>query len=49
MAHRQRAALGLPDLPVIVIGHPLGGLRRDEVPTRVREATHVLAVVFSER
>jgi hypothetical protein len=48
MAHRQRVALGLPNLPVIVISHPLGGLRADEIPIRVTEAAELLRTVFSE-
>jgi surfactin synthase thioesterase subunit len=37
MERREREGLGLPDLPVLFIGHPLGGLRAEEVGTRVAE------------
>jgi hypothetical protein len=38
MAERERRGLGMSDLPVLIIGHPLGGLRPDEVGSRVNEA-----------
>lgn len=42
MARREREGLGLPDLPVLFIGHPLGGLRAEEVGTRVAETVEAL-------
>jgi len=43
MAQRAAQALGMAGLPLVVVQHPLGGLRADEVTGRVREATERLA------
>jgi surfactin synthase thioesterase subunit len=34
-------------LPLVVIGHPLGGLRAEEVEARVREAAERLAALVA--
>jgi hypothetical protein len=47
MARRERESLGMPELPLIIIGHPLGGLRREEVGTRVDEAVEAFAKLTS--
>ncbi|MBC7779612.1 MAG: hypothetical protein H7125_05835 [Proteobacteria bacterium] len=38
LAQGQCRALGMPDLPLFVIPHPLGGLTRDEVEQRAELA-----------
>ncbi len=48
MANAEREALGMPDLPVLIIGHPLGGLRIDEVSTRVAEAVDAFEKLSSQ-
>jgi hypothetical protein len=42
LARMQAARLGQPDLPLIVIEHPLGGLALD----KVRERAEALAASF---
>ncbi len=42
MAARAASSLGMAALPLVVIQHPLGGLRAEEVAGRVREATERL-------
>lgn len=46
MARRAARALGMDGLPLVVIGHPLGGLRPAEVQERVREAAGRLAALM---
>jgi hypothetical protein len=43
LARRAADALGAPGLPLLVIAHPLGGLRVEEVGSRVRQASEQLA------
>ncbi|MBI3966340.1 MAG: hypothetical protein HY329_11970 [Chloroflexi bacterium] len=38
MAKAEAAALGLPDLPIIVVDHPLGGQPPDVVEVRADQA-----------
>jgi surfactin synthase thioesterase subunit len=47
MARRAAEALGMGTLPLVVIGHPLGGLRAEEVEARVREAAERLAALVA--
>jgi hypothetical protein len=46
LARRAAESLGMPDLPLIVIEHPLGGLRPDEVAGRVRQAAERLGALI---
>jgi hypothetical protein len=48
MARRERESLGMPDLPVLFIGHPLGGLRLEEVGTRVAETVDAFDKLISQ-
>jgi hypothetical protein len=34
----QAAALGFPDLPVVVVPHPIGGLKPEEVRQKADQA-----------
>ena len=45
LAARSAQALGMADLPLLVVRHPLGGLQADEVLSRSREVTDRLAAV----
>jgi hypothetical protein len=45
MARRAAEALGMGSLPLVVIAHPLGGLRAEEVAGRAREAAERLAAL----
>jgi hypothetical protein len=45
LARNAARDLGMPTLPLIVIQHPLGGLRIEEVSSRVRGAAEQLAGV----
>jgi hypothetical protein len=49
MAQREREGLRLSNLPVLVIGHPLGGLRREEVGGRVDEAVEAFTKLIGQR
>ena len=49
MARREREGLGLPDLPVLIIGHPLGGLRAEEVGTRVAETVEAFDKLMPQK
>jgi len=44
----QAQALGMPFLPIVVISHPLGGLKPEEVKERARKAAEeILADNFA--
>ena len=38
LAREESRALGMPDLPIAVIRHPLGGLKEEHVHERSQEA-----------
>jgi len=38
LAREESRALGMPELPIAVIRHPLGGLKDEQVQERSREA-----------
>ena len=38
LAREESRNLGMPDLPIAVIQHPLGGLKSDQVAQRSQEA-----------
>jgi hypothetical protein len=37
LARSESRALGMPDLPIAIIRHPLGGLKADQVAQRSQE------------
>lgn len=45
MARREREALKRPKLPVLIIDHPIGGLRAPEVSVRIRQAAERLSAI----
>jgi hypothetical protein len=45
MARREREALKRPKLPVLIIDHPIGGLRPDDVVVRIRQAVERLTAI----
>lgn len=49
MARQERKSLGMPELPLIIIGHPLGGLRPEEVGARVDEAVEAFAKLMPSK
>lgn len=46
LARTQAKVLGVPDLPLLVIAHPLGGLAVDEVGQRALQALPQLLQVL---
>jgi hypothetical protein len=49
LGRTQSKVLGVPDLPLIVIKHPLGGLAMDDVKARADSARSQLLKVLCER
>jgi hypothetical protein len=49
LGRTQSKVLGVPDLPLIVIKHPLGGLVLDDVKVRADTALSQLLQVLRER
>ena len=43
LAENERIAKGVPDLPLLVIEHPLGGETLDGVARRAEQATRAIA------
>ena len=48
LAAAQAGALGRPDLPLLVIPHPLGGLKPDEARARAAAVLEGLAALSEE-
>jgi hypothetical protein len=49
LGRTQSRVLGVPDLPLIVIKHPLGGLALDDVEARADSALAQLLDILRER
>ena len=49
LGRTQSRVLGVPDLPLIVIKHPLGGLAIDDVEARANSALAQLLDILRER
>ena len=49
LGRTQSRVLGVPDLPLIVITHPLGGLAMDDVKARADAALPQLLDLLRER
>jgi len=49
LARTQARVLGVPDLPLVVIAHPLGGLPLDEVSRRGAAALPALIALLGQR
>jgi hypothetical protein len=47
LADNERRAKGVPDLPLIMIDHPLGGEKVEGVTARATQATRALAEAIS--
>ena len=44
LAREESKNLGMPDLPIVIIKHPLGGLKGEQVAERSREALEQVVV-----
>jgi hypothetical protein len=44
LAREESRALGMPELPIAIIQHPLGGLKGEQVAQRAREALEQVVV-----
>ena len=42
LAHHEAHTLGMEDLPILVVEHPLGGEPRERIEARAARATHQL-------
>jgi len=49
LARAQRVAAGVPDLPLVVIDHPLGGIDAEAVHLRAAQALPQLRALVRER
>ena len=49
LGRTQSRVLGVPDLPLIIIKHPLGGLAQDDVKARANAALPQLLDLLRER
>jgi len=43
MANAERLALGMPDLPVVAVPHPLGGERPERMLAKAEQAIEAIA------
>jgi hypothetical protein len=48
LGRAQARVLGVPDLPLVMIRHPLGGLQMEDVKARAAEATPVVLNLLRE-
>jgi hypothetical protein len=44
LAREESRNLGMPELPIAIIRHPLGGLKAEQVAQRSREALEQVAL-----
>ena len=44
LAREESRNLGMPDLPIVIIPHPLGGLKENQVSERAQEALDQVVV-----
>jgi hypothetical protein len=49
LGQAQARTFGVPDLPLIEIRHPLGGIPLDEVKTRADQALPALIALLKEK
>ena len=49
LGRAQARVLGVPDLPLVMIQHPLGGLGIDDVRARAGAATPAVIALLQER
>ena len=49
LGRAQARVLGVPDLPLVMIQHPLGGLGMDDVRARAAQATRAVIALLQER
>jgi hypothetical protein len=48
LGRAQARVLGVPDLPLVMIQHPLGGLAMDDVKARAAQATPMMIGLLRE-
>ena len=48
LGRAQARVLGVPDLPLVIVEHPLGGLALDDVRARARVATPAVIDLLQE-
>ena len=48
LAREESRALGMPELPIAIIKHPLGGLKGEQVSQRSREALEQVIVGLTQ-
>ena len=48
LGRAQARVLGVPDLPLVMIQHPLGGLVMDDVRSRADDATRAVLGLLKE-
>ena len=49
LGRAQARVFGVPDLPLVMIRHPLGGLELDDVRARAQEAVPAVVDLLRER
>jgi hypothetical protein len=49
MADQERLALGMPDLPVVAVAHPLGGERPERMLERAEHVVDAIAGFLTSR
>jgi hypothetical protein len=49
LGRAQARVLGVPDLPLVMIQHPLGGLEIDDVKARAEQAMQKVIALLQER
>jgi hypothetical protein len=49
LGRAQARVFGVPDLPLVMIRHPLGGLELGDVRSRAQEAVPVVVDLLRER
>ena len=49
LAETERRALGMPDLPMAIVPHPIGGMKSEDVQAKADEVLDVVVAALTAR
>ena len=49
LAETERRALGMPDLPMAIVPHPIGGMKSEDVQAKADEVLDVVVAALTVR
>ena len=49
LAETERRALGMPDLPMAIVPHPIGGMKSEDVQAKADEVLDIVVAALTSR